>query len=114
MAKVGLEMKLLTSEVEAEAEKWDEYAENDIVKRAKVRENLTLTFRIQMNFRLCHLRLTACIYSHEAMVRSKQLMTYSHKLNSSPNKPTRCTKLFESSAMKYSKFLKTHSSIFEI
>lgn len=36
MAKVGLEMKLLTSEVDAEAEKWDEYAENDIVKRAKV------------------------------------------------------------------------------
>lgn len=36
MAKVGLEMKLLTAEVEAEAEKWDEYAENDIVKRAKV------------------------------------------------------------------------------
>ena len=35
MAKVGLEMKLLTSEVDAEAEKWDEYAENDIVKRAK-------------------------------------------------------------------------------
>uniref|UniRef100_A0A158P9C8 BRO1 domain-containing protein n=1 Tax=Angiostrongylus cantonensis TaxID=6313 RepID=A0A158P9C8_ANGCA len=30
MAKVGLEMKLLTSEVDAEAEKWDEYAENDI------------------------------------------------------------------------------------
>lgn len=29
-------MKLLTAEVEAEAEKWDEYAENDIVKRAKV------------------------------------------------------------------------------
>ena len=28
-------MKLLTSEVDAEAEKWDEYAENDIVKRAK-------------------------------------------------------------------------------
>lgn len=46
MAKVGLEMKLLTSEVEAEAEKWDEYAENDIVKRAKVRESLTLIFRI--------------------------------------------------------------------
>ncbi|PAV76339.1 hypothetical protein WR25_12157 [Diploscapter pachys] len=46
MAKVGLEMKLLTSEVEAEAEKWDEYAENDIVKRAKAREALTLTFRI--------------------------------------------------------------------
>lgn len=39
MAKVGLEMKLLTSEVDAEAEKWDEYAENDIVKRAKVRED---------------------------------------------------------------------------
>lgn len=38
MAKVGLEMKLLTSEVDAEAEKWDEYAENDIVKRAKVRD----------------------------------------------------------------------------
>lgn len=36
IAKVGLEMKLLTAEVEAEAEKWDEYAENDIVKRAKV------------------------------------------------------------------------------
>lgn len=35
IAKVGLEMKLLTSEVDAEAEKWDEYAENDIVKRAK-------------------------------------------------------------------------------
>ncbi|OUC49544.1 hypothetical protein D917_05288 [Trichinella nativa] len=35
IAKLGLEMKLLTSEVDAEAEKWDEYAENDIVKRAK-------------------------------------------------------------------------------
>ncbi len=31
MAKVGLEMKLLTSEVDAEAEKWDEYAEVCIV-----------------------------------------------------------------------------------
>lgn len=36
IAKVGLEMKLLTDEVEAEAENWDKYAENDIVKRAKV------------------------------------------------------------------------------
>jgi len=35
IAKVGLEMKLLTSEIDTEAEKWDEYAENDIVKRAK-------------------------------------------------------------------------------
>lgn len=35
IAKVGLEMKLLTTEVDAEAEKWDEYSENDIVKRAK-------------------------------------------------------------------------------
>ncbi|KAI6221308.1 hypothetical protein M3Y99_01559500 [Aphelenchoides fujianensis] len=36
IAKVGLEMKLLTTEVEAEAEKWDLYSENDIVKRAKL------------------------------------------------------------------------------
>uniref|UniRef100_A0AC35TK90 Alpha-catulin n=1 Tax=Rhabditophanes sp. KR3021 TaxID=114890 RepID=A0AC35TK90_9BILA len=35
IAKVGLEMKLLTAEVDNEAEKWDVYAENDIVKRAK-------------------------------------------------------------------------------
>uniref|UniRef100_A0A914L6N2 Alpha-catulin n=1 Tax=Meloidogyne incognita TaxID=6306 RepID=A0A914L6N2_MELIC len=35
IAKVGLEMKLLTDEMEAEAENWDKYAENDIVKRAK-------------------------------------------------------------------------------
>ncbi|KAJ1364328.1 Vinculin [Parelaphostrongylus tenuis] len=40
MAKVGLEMKLLTSEVDAEAEKWDEYAENDIVKRAKAMSSM--------------------------------------------------------------------------
>ncbi|KAI6222192.1 hypothetical protein M3Y95_00958600 [Aphelenchoides besseyi] len=31
IAKVGLEMKLLTAEVEAEAEKWDMYSENDIL-----------------------------------------------------------------------------------
>lgn len=36
IAKVGLEMKLLTTEVENEAEKWDMYSENDVVKRAKV------------------------------------------------------------------------------
>jgi hypothetical protein len=29
-------MKILTAEVEADAEKWDEYAENYIVKMAKV------------------------------------------------------------------------------
>ncbi|CAG9533180.1 unnamed protein product [Cercopithifilaria johnstoni] len=40
IAKVGLEMKLLTSEVNAEAEKWDEYAENDIVKRAKAMSSM--------------------------------------------------------------------------
>uniref|UniRef100_A0A1I8ARQ4 Alpha-catulin n=2 Tax=Steinernema glaseri TaxID=37863 RepID=A0A1I8ARQ4_9BILA len=40
MAKVGLEMKLLTSEVDAEAEKWDEYAENDIVKKAKAMSSM--------------------------------------------------------------------------
>uniref|UniRef100_A0A0K0DTB4 Alpha-catulin n=1 Tax=Strongyloides stercoralis TaxID=6248 RepID=A0A0K0DTB4_STRER len=40
IAKVGLEMKLLTSEVDAEAEKWDEYAENDIVKRAKAMSSM--------------------------------------------------------------------------
>lgn len=39
MAKVGLEMKLLYDEVGAEAEKWDEYAENAIVKEAKVFSN---------------------------------------------------------------------------
>lgn len=33
-------MKLLTSEVDAEAEKWDEYAENDIVKRAKAMSSM--------------------------------------------------------------------------
>uniref|UniRef100_A0A914BVJ3 Alpha-catenin n=1 Tax=Acrobeloides nanus TaxID=290746 RepID=A0A914BVJ3_9BILA len=41
IAKVGLEMKLLTAEVEAEAEKWDEYAENDIVKRAKAMSSMS-------------------------------------------------------------------------
>ncbi|VDK65137.1 unnamed protein product, partial [Onchocerca ochengi] len=40
IAKVGLEMKLLTSEVDAEAEKWDEYAENDIVRRAKAMSSM--------------------------------------------------------------------------
>ena len=36
IAKAGLEMKLVTSEMDAEAEKWgDEYEENDIVRRAK-------------------------------------------------------------------------------
>lgn len=30
IAKVGLEMKLLTAEVEAEAEKWDLYSENNV------------------------------------------------------------------------------------
>ncbi|KAK0423879.1 hypothetical protein QR680_008384 [Steinernema hermaphroditum] len=33
-------MKLLTSEVDAEAEKWDEYAENDIVKKAKAMSSM--------------------------------------------------------------------------
>ncbi|KAH7701047.1 Alpha-catulin, partial [Aphelenchoides avenae] len=41
IAKVGLEMKLLTAEVEAEAEKWDEYAENDIVRRAKAMSSMS-------------------------------------------------------------------------
>lgn len=44
MAKVGLEMKLLTTEVDAEAEKWDEYAENDIVKRAKSMSSMAYRF----------------------------------------------------------------------
>ncbi len=34
IAKAGLEMKLITSEMDAEAEKWDE-PQNEIVKRAK-------------------------------------------------------------------------------
>jgi hypothetical protein len=34
IAKVGLEMKLVTSEIDAEAEKWDE-PQNEIAKRAK-------------------------------------------------------------------------------
>ncbi|XP_014669905.1 PREDICTED: alpha-catulin-like [Priapulus caudatus] len=34
IAKLGLEMKLITSEMDAETEKWEE-AENDVVKRAK-------------------------------------------------------------------------------
>uniref|UniRef100_T1IXC7 Alpha-catulin n=1 Tax=Strigamia maritima TaxID=126957 RepID=T1IXC7_STRMM len=34
IAKLGLEMKMLTSEMDAETEKWEE-SENDIVKRAK-------------------------------------------------------------------------------
>lgn len=41
IAKVGLEMKLLTDEMEAEAENWDKYAENDIVKRAKVNQKIS-------------------------------------------------------------------------
>ena len=41
IAKVGLEMKLLTAEVESEAEKWDEYAENSIVKRAKAMSSMS-------------------------------------------------------------------------
>ncbi|CAM1322062.1 CTNNAL1 (predicted) [Pycnogonum litorale] len=35
IAKLGLEMKLLTSEIDAETEKWEETENNDIVKRAK-------------------------------------------------------------------------------
>jgi hypothetical protein len=34
IAKAGLEMKLVTSEIDAEAEKWDE-PQNEIAKRAK-------------------------------------------------------------------------------
>ena len=34
IAKLGLEMKLITSEMDAEADKWEE-PDNDIVKRAK-------------------------------------------------------------------------------
>ena len=34
IAKLGLEMKLITSEMDAETEKWEE-PDNDIVKRAK-------------------------------------------------------------------------------
>lgn len=34
IAKLGLEMKLITSEMDAEAEKWEE-PENEIVRRAK-------------------------------------------------------------------------------
>lgn len=36
MAKAGLEMQIATSEVATEAEKWDLYVENDIVKKAKL------------------------------------------------------------------------------
>ena len=34
IAKVGLEMKLITSEMDAETEKWEE-PDNEIVRRAK-------------------------------------------------------------------------------
>ena len=63
MAKVGLEMKLLTSEVDAEAEKWDEYAENDIVKRAKAIFGHSKTTMLS---RRCHQWHTICTFLHEA------------------------------------------------
>lgn len=76
MAKVGLEMKLLTSEVDAEAEKWDEYAENDIVKRAKVSEGFSaLSVRVlksswkKQGFRQCLLWRTTCTSSQGATAR---------------------------------------------
>jgi len=62
-------MKLLTDEMEAEAENWDKYAENDIVKRAKV----VLCSDFVINFfnnllRQCQLCPTTCIYSPKEMV----------------------------------------------
>lgn len=54
IAKVGLEIKLLTAEVEAEAEKWDEYAENDIVKRAKVYNYLKLKLKNYFAGNVCY------------------------------------------------------------
>jgi hypothetical protein len=41
-------MKLLTDEMEAEAENWDKYAENDIVKRAKVGEAFGVSVQFSM------------------------------------------------------------------
>ena len=35
IAKLGLEMKLITSEMDAETEKWDNQSDNEIVRRAK-------------------------------------------------------------------------------
>ncbi len=35
IAKLGLEMKLITSEMDAETEKWDSQSDNEIVRRAK-------------------------------------------------------------------------------
>ena len=35
IAKLGLEMKLITSEMDAETEKWDNKSDNEIVRRAK-------------------------------------------------------------------------------
>ncbi|UYV62594.1 CTNNAL1 [Cordylochernes scorpioides] len=44
MAKLGLEMKLLTSELEAEAEKWPGGpAENDVVRRARVMSQMAFS-----------------------------------------------------------------------
>ena len=49
IAKLGLEMKLITSEMDAETDKWEE-PDNDIVKRAKNMSRYYLTLYLICQF----------------------------------------------------------------
>lgn len=48
IAKLGLEMRLMTSEMEAEAEKWED-PDNEIVRRAKNMSGLSLWLCVEVN-----------------------------------------------------------------
>lgn len=98
MAKVGLEMKLLTSEVDAEAEKWDEYAENDIVKRAKSMSSMAYNMCVLPLLRMRAINeYAAGTCSRAATARCAPRTTCSRRPSSSPRRRTRCTRRCASS-----------------
>ncbi len=76
-------MKLVTSEMDAEAEKWDE-PQNEIAKVCFVfffqEQNLFILLNINSVQRICHQWHFQCIYLLEAKEHYVQLKIYLHKL----------------------------------
>ncbi|CAJ0916589.1 unnamed protein product, partial [Mesorhabditis belari] len=86
MAKVGLEMKLLTSEVDAEAEKWDEYAENDIAM-SSMAYNMYLFTRGDGPLRTTHDLFTqAEFFAEQANKMYKTVREFSYEVPGSAEK----------------------------
>jgi len=81
IAKAGLEMKLVTSEMDAEAEKWDE-PQNEIAKVCyRTFLNIILCiFHMHSVQKICHQWRFQFIYLHEAKELYVQHKIYSLKL----------------------------------